>query len=126
MKRLIVSAKASQLFGDFLFVVSVSKEEDGKPVTKLKKEHFEIHYVASKNHASAYQRQVKSIKEKPSGVYVVQLENNPIQPNYFPGRFVFSVAVRKYYPVIGVAGERPQRPTKYDFGQTLATGELVD
>ena len=56
---------------------------------------------------------------------MVQLENNPIQQLDFRAGFVFQCSAQ-VLPSDWGSGERPQRPTKYDFGQTLATGELVD
>lgn len=124
MKRLIVSAAASPLFGNFLMVVSVSQEEDGKPVTKLKASDFTIHQLASKNHASTNKRTVDKAKEGPAGCYTVILKPKKVQPDLPPGHYVFSVAVKKHYPVIGQIGDRPKKSTKFDAGQTIATGDL--
>lgn len=70
MARLIVTAEASPLFGDFLMVVSVSNE-DGTPREGFGKGSFEIRHLPSFNHAHAGpKRTIQQIKEAPAGFYV--------------------------------------------------------
>ncbi|MBT8255105.1 MAG: hypothetical protein KJO23_01065 [Bacteroidia bacterium] len=123
MKRLIVTAHASPIFGNFLMLVSVSTEDEGKPVTKLTKSSFEIHRLASLNHASAHKRVIDKVKEGPAGCYIVTLKPWEYQPDLPPGHYTFSVGVKKSIPVIGQVGQRP-KPAKYHMGQTIAWGEL--
>lgn len=113
MARLDVEAAGSPLFKNFLFVVSVSDGE-GQPVTDLGKGHFEIHHQASLNHASDKKRVVSKATEGPAGFYRVQLEDDKVQPDLPPGRYVFAVMVKK-----------PDRPAGTTHrGQTLAVAKL--
>ena len=124
MKRLIVSAAASPLFGNFLMLVSVSAEADGKPVTKLKASSFSVNHLASLNHASSNKRKVKKASEGPAGFYTLILEPSEFQPQLPPGHYVFAVGVKKSYPVVGQAGKPLPKSTKFDAGQTIAEGDL--
>lgn len=124
MKRLIVSATASPLFKNFLMLVSVSTEDEGKPVKKLKASSFSIYQLASLNHASALKRDVHSVKEGPDGFYIVQLKPWKVQPDLPAGHYVFAVGVKKPYLVAGQIGRPAPKPTKFDCGQTIAVGDL--
>ena len=107
MARLIVSAKASPLFGDFLMVVSVTSNA-GVPTEGLKPANFNIAHLASLNHAAANPRAVDKATEGPAGFYILQLKPNTAQPKLPPGNYVFAVAVT----------------AKTDHGQVVATGDL--
>lgn len=116
MSLLIVSAAASPLFKNFLFVVSVS-DADGTPVTGLKAASFKIHHMASLNHAGENQRTVDKVTEAPDGFYIVTLKPSAAQPNLPPGHYVFAVRVartRKRGEPADVAGT----------GQVVAWGDL--
>jgi len=129
MKRLIVSAAASPLFGNFLMLVSVSSESDSKPIEKLKAKDFSIHHLASLNHAGASKRTVDKVKEGPKGFYIITLKPKKYQPQLPPGHYVFAVSVKKSYPVISVIGTTPRKSstsTKFDYGQTIAVGDLPE
>jgi hypothetical protein len=111
MVRLIVTAAASPLFGNFLMVVSVSAEADGLPTTGLKPQNFKIAHLASANHASVDVREVDNVSEGPDGFYIIQLK--PSQPpTLSPGHYVFAVAV--------TAGTK----TAAQHGQTVSVGDL--
>jgi hypothetical protein len=124
MKRLIISAAASPLFKNFLMLVSVSSEEDGKPIKKLKASNFDIHHLASLNHAHASKRDIKSVKEGPDGFYIVQLKPQEFQPTLPDGHYVFAVSVKIPKLMVSQEGAPPPRPTKFDFGQTIAVGDI--
>src|SRR2546430_29510 len=112
MARLIVSAAASPLFGNFLMVVSVSTDAEGAPVTGLKPRNFMIADLASLNHAAALVRQIKQVTESPPGFYIVELKPWAPQPTLPPGHYVFGVAVS--------TGTK-KSPSN---GQTVAEGDL--
>ena len=112
MPRLVVTAAASPLFGNFLMVVSVSSAADGTPTTGLKPRNFTIAHLASLNHASALVREIKKVTEDPPGFYIVQLKPWEPQPTLPPGHYVFGVAV--------AAGTKAT-PLN---GQTVARGDL--
>ena len=110
MNRLIVTAAASPLFGDFLMLVSVSST-DGQPVAGLGAGNFKIAHLASLNHASPNNRPVANASEGPAGFYTVQLTKNTVQPTLPNGHYVFAVAVNASHNT--------------DHGQTIATGDMV-
>jgi hypothetical protein len=127
MSRLIVTAEASPLFGNFLMCVSVSTESDGKPVQSLKPKNFKIYHLASLNHAHANPREVTKVEEGPDGCYIVQLLPKDYQPYLPPGHYVFAVAVETYtQSKEKSAGKKgggiPTTPK--DHGQTIAVGDL--
>jgi hypothetical protein len=105
MARLIVTAAASPLFGDFLMVVSVSADADGQPTTGLKPPNFKIADMASLNHAVGTPRVITDAVEGPPGFYIVSLKPSP---PVLPGHYVFGVAVT----------------AKVGHGQTVAVGDL--
>lgn len=116
MAQLIVSASASPLFGNFLMVVSVSDTE-GLPTKGLKAAAFQIHHMASLNHAGAFQRAVDKVTEAPEGFYIVTLKPAEAQPTLPPGHYVFAVAVRQ-------SRRRGGESVLANQGQTVATGDL--
>jgi hypothetical protein len=120
MSRLIVTAAASPLFGNFLMLVSVSAEADGKPVEQLKPQNFKVHHLASLNHAYPTERDVTEAKEGPDGFYTLILKPKEYQPDLPPGHYVFAVAVATY-PNIRTKGKSP---APKDQGQTIAEGDL--
>ena len=125
MARLIVTAAASPLFGNFLMLVSVSGEPDGKPVQGLKPANFKVHHLASLNHAHPNERDVTKASEGPAGFYTLTLLPKDYQPELPPGHYVFAVAVNAGAgkPSKGTArGRAPATAT--DFGQTIAVGDL--
>lgn len=113
MGLLIVSATGSPLFGDFLMLVSVTSA-DGTPVKNLKPANFQVHHLASLNHASVNHRPVAKATQGPDGFYTLQLSPNKVQPTLPPGHYVFAVGVT------GVA--RPGGTPNH--GQTVAVGDL--
>ena len=118
--RLIVTAAASPLFGNFLMLVSVSAESDGSPVQKLAPKNFSIYHLASLNHAFPTERDVTQAKEGPAGFYTLSLKPKEYQPELPPGHYVFAVAVKTF------AERKPKSGplvTK-DQGQTIAVGDL--
>jgi hypothetical protein len=121
--RLIVTAAASPIFGNFLMLVSVSAETDGKATTGLKPANFKVHHLASLNHAHPNQRDVTKASEGPAGFYTLTLQPKDYQPDLPPGHYVFAVAVTAGAgkPTTG-RGKKPAAPT--DFGQTIAEGDL--
>jgi hypothetical protein len=120
MSRLIVTAAASPLFGNFLMLVSVSAETDGKPVQQLKPKNFTVYHLASLNHAYPTQRDVTEAKEGPDGFYTLTLKPKEYQPDLPPGHYVFAVAVATY-PDVRAKGKSP---VAKDQGQTIAEGDL--
>ncbi|MBV8860049.1 MAG: hypothetical protein JOZ02_24170 [Acidobacteria bacterium] len=106
MARLIVSAKGSPLFGNFLMSVSVSSNE-GVPTTGLKPANFQVAQLASLNHASAEARVVSKATESPAGFYILELQHGS-QPALPAGSYVFAVAVTH----------------GSDHGQTVADGDI--
>ena len=120
MSRLIVTAAASPLFGNFLMLVSVSSETDGKPTQQLKPKNFKVYHLASLNHAYPSQRDVTEAKEGPDGFYTLTLKPKEYQPELPPGHYVFAVAVATY-PDVKAKG-KPSAPK--DQGQTIAEGDL--
>ncbi|TAI47314.1 hypothetical protein [Flagellimonas allohymeniacidonis] len=136
MSKLVVSAEASPLFGNFLMVVSVSDEETGKPVKNLTKTNFGIYHMASLNHANKHQREIKKVTEGPSGFYIIQLKKWEYQPDLPPGHYVFAVkaVVHKLIPKITEQGSATATKLKnkksgfkakaVKWGQTVATGDL--
>lgn len=117
MSRLVITAAASPLFGNFLMLVSVSTESDGKPVKGLKPKSFKIYHLASLNHAFPSQRDVGEAKEGPDGFYTLLLKPKEYQPELPPGHYVFAVAVETYT-------ERGKSSLPKDHGQTIAVGDL--
>jgi hypothetical protein len=116
MGLLIVSAAASPLFSNFLFVVSVT-DSAGTPVAGLKAASFKIHHMASLNHAGENQRTIDKVTEAPDGFYIITLKPSASQPNLPPGHYVFAVRVmrsRKRGEPAGTAGT----------GQVVAWGDL--
>ena len=107
MARLIVSAKGSPLFGNFLMIVSVTSAA-GVPTKGLKPDNFNVAHLASLNHAGANQRVVSKATESPAGFYSLELKPSPSQPTLPPGHYVFAVAV-------GANG---------NLGQTVAAGDI--
>jgi hypothetical protein len=107
MARLIVSAKGSPLFGNFLMVVSVTSSA-GVPTAGLKPDNFYVAHMASLNHAGANHRVVTKATEGPGGFYILELKPSSAQPTLPPGHYVFAVAVS----------------TNVDFGQTVAAGDI--
>jgi hypothetical protein len=107
MARLIVSAKGSPLFGNFLMIVSVTSAE-GVPTQGLKPANFNVAHLASLNHAGANPRVVTKATEAPAGFYILELKPNAAQPTLPPGHYVFGVAVT----------------AKTDHGQTVAAGDI--
>ena len=107
MTRLIVSAEASPLFGNFLMIVSVTSDT-GVPTKGLKPDNFEVVHLASLNHAGANQRVVTKATESPAGFYILELKPNTAQPTLPPGHYVFGVAVA----------------ANTGLGQTLASGNI--
>ncbi len=107
MARLIVSAKGSPLFGNFLMIVSVTSTA-GIPKKGLKPENFLVAHMASLNHAGANQRTVTKATEGPGGFYILELKPSPSQPTLPPGHYVFAVAVS----------------ASADSGQTVAAGDI--
>jgi len=107
MARLIVSAKGSALFGNFLMAVSVTSDA-GVPSQGLKPANFNVAHLASLNHASANPRVVTKATESPAGFYILELKPSSAQPTLPPGHYVFAVAVT----------------AKTDRGQTVATGDI--
>ena len=118
--RLIVTAAASPIFGNFLMLVSVSAETDGAPVAKLAPKNFSVHHLASLNHAFPTERDVTEAKEGPAGFYTLTLKPKEYQPELPPGHYVFAVAVKTYPPTRPKGG--PSAPK--DQGQTIAVGDL--
>jgi hypothetical protein len=118
--RLIVTAEASPLFGNFLMLVSVSTESDGAPVAKLAAKNFRVHHLASLNHAFPNERDVTAAKEGPAGFYTLTLAPKEYQPELPPGHYVFAVAVQTF------SEKRPKSgpATPKDQGQTIAVGDL--
>lgn len=118
--RLIVTAAASPLFGNFLMLVSVSAEADGAPVGKLTPKNFSVHHLASLNHAYPTERDVTEAKEGPAGFYTLLLKPKEYQPELPPGHYVFAVAVKTFFD------KRPKGgpATPKDQGQTIAVGDL--
>ena len=117
MARLIVTAAASPLFGNFLMLVSVSLDADGKPVQNLKPKNFEVYHLASLNHAFPTQRDVSEAKEGPDGFYTLTLKPKEYQPELPPGHYVFAVSVTTFT-------ERGKSQSEKDNGQTIAEGDL--
>lgn|GEM_PF-1363899 len=120
MSRLIVTAAASPLFGNFLMLVSVSGETDGNPTEQLKAINFTVYHLASLNHAYPTQRDVTEAKEGPDGFYTLTLKPKEYQPQLPPGHYVFAVAVTTYSTV--AAKGKPAAAK--DHGQTIAEGDL--
>jgi hypothetical protein len=118
--RLIVTAGASPLFGNFLMLVSVSAESDGTPVKALKPKNFSIYHLASLNHAFPTERDVTQAKEGPDGFYTLTLQPKEYQPELPPGHYVFAVAVKTYGPPTKGGGAGQPK----DHGQTIAVGDL--
>src|SRR5262249_34539152 len=121
MSTLIVTAAASPLFENFLMLVSVSAESDGKTVQGLKSKNFKIHHLASLNHAYPTERDVTETKKGPNGFYTLTLKPKEYQPQLPPGHYVFAVAVEP--------GSEPRRKgvgpsMPRDHGQTIAVGNL--
>src|SRR5262249_31706438 len=112
---------ASPIFGNFLMLVSVSAESDGKPVQGLKPNNFKIHHLASLNHAYPTERDVTEAKEGPNGFYTLTLKPKEYQPQLPPGDYVFAVAVETGSEARGKGGG-PSMPK--DHGQTIAVGNL--
>ena len=114
MSRLIVTATASPLFGNFLMLASVSAEADGTPVKDLKPKNFSIYHLASLNHAYPTERDVTEAKKGPDGFYTLLLKPKEYQPELPPGHYVFAVAVttfvqRKTKGSLGSASEPKDR-----------------
>lgn len=124
--RLIVTAAASPIFGNFLMLVSVSGEPDGKPVTGLKPANFKVHHLASLNHAHPTQRDVTKASEGPSGFYTLTLLPKDYQPDLPPGHYVFAVGVTAGAgkPAKKAPKGRGTPPQPTSFGQTIAEGDL--
>lgn len=118
--RLIVTAAASPLFGNFLMLVSVSGESDGTPVTALKPKNFSVYHLASLNHAYPTERDVTEAKEGPAGFYTLLLKPKEYQPELPPGHYVFAVAVQTF------SERKPKGAAAVpkDHGQTIAVGDL--
>jgi len=112
MARLIVTATASPLFGNFLMLVSVSADADGQPTTGLKASNFKIAHLASLNHASVLAREIDKVSEGPAGFYTIQLKPWEPQPTLPPGHYVFAVAVAQ------------EARAAVGHGQTVAVGDL--
>jgi hypothetical protein len=112
MARLVVTATASPIFGNFLMLVSVSADADGKPTTGLKAKNFTIAHLASLNHASVLVRQIDKVSEGPDGFYTITLRPWQPQPTLPPGHYVFAVAV-----AVGAEATGGR-------GQTVAVGDL--
>ena|SRR5215510_5000619 len=110
MARLIVTAAASPLFGDFLMLVSVSSA-DGQPIGGLGVASFKVGHLASLNHASPNNRPVAKASEGPAGFYTLQLLKDSVQPTLPTGHYVLSVSV--------TANKNA------DHGQTVAVGDMV-
>jgi len=120
MSRLVVTAEASPLFGNFLMVVSVSTDADGKPVTALKPKNFIVYHLASLNHAYPTDRDVTEAKEGPDGFYTLTMKPKDYQPDLPPGHYVFAVAVRTFAKIV----KKGSPPAPVDYGQTVASGDL--
>jgi hypothetical protein len=120
--RLIVTAAASPLFGNFLMLVSVSGEADGKAKAGLKPANFRVHHLASLNHAYPTERDVTKASEGPAGFYTLTLKPKEYQPDLPPGHYVFAVAVTAGAGKPKGRGRTSPQPT--DFGQTIAEGDL--
>ena len=118
--RLIVTAAASPLFGNFLMCVSVSAESDGTPVKALKPKNFSIYHLASLNHAFPSERDVTQAKEGPAGFYTLSLKPKEYQPELPPGHYVFAVAVKTFAEKTRKGGAAVPK----DHGQTIAVGDL--
>jgi len=118
--RLIVTAEASPLFGNFLMCVSVSGESDGAPVAALKPKNFAVYHLASLNHAFPTERDVTEAKEGPAGFYTLILKPKEYQPELPPGHYVFAVAVKTFSEKRPKSGPAPVK----DQGQTIAVGDL--
>jgi hypothetical protein len=113
MALLIVNATGSPLFGDFLMLVSVTLA-DGRPVKNLKPGNFNVHHLASLNHASVKARSTAKATEGPDGFYTLQLSPDKVQPTLPHGHYVFAVGVNG----LARAGAAPAH------GQTVAVGDL--
>jgi hypothetical protein len=122
MSRLIVTAEASPLFGNFLMLVSVSAESDGTPLQALKPKNFTIYHLASLNHAFPTERDVTEAKEGPNGFYTLTLKPKEYQPDLPPGHYVFAVAVKTFSQ--GKTKGRGGSSVPKDHGQTIAVGDL--
>lgn len=109
----VVTAAGSPLFSNFLMLVSVTTH-DGQPVTGLKPANFQVHHLASLNHASVNDRNVTEAKEGPAGFYTLKLQPESFQPDLPPGRYVFAVGVSRTLHPNG----KPQS------GQAIALGEI--
>ncbi|HET9433603.1 MAG TPA: hypothetical protein VFO37_07590 [Chitinophagaceae bacterium] len=137
MSRLLVTAATSQIENsEFNILVSVSSENDGKPVTGLGKRNFKIHYlglgtlVPSDDEGPPHtsERTVTDVNEGPNGFYTISFGeegnygyNNIGIDNVKIKHIVFAVTVETYNPGRVALSSIPD-----DHGQTIAVGTLHD
>src|SRR5262245_11327424 len=133
MARLLVEAVSSE--GGFMddpwaagVGVSVSRADDGTPVTGLSKENFRVASTEGWVDWAEYVHEMKweTADIEPSGCYDVGIYKTPPQGLTLGVRYVFGIQVRTFIT------EKGKRPLVVDQGQTIVEvtmpepGEVVD
>lgn len=128
MARLIIEAvpdetHSADVVGDLLIFVSVSRADDGRPVTGLDRSHFRvassIGLTLDPTVSLVTETHWEPDDQEPSGCYCVWINRGRGQ-HWLPGeRYAFGIQVRRFEPAAG------DPPVAVDFGQTVVSVESL-